>query len=98
MYIIQQAAPHFFINNHTFTPPKVPVLLQILSGAHTAQELMPEGSVIPLPINKSIEINFPNGNGAPGGPHPFHLHGVRTSSFPPRQCREAVADARLLPL
>ena len=23
----------FFVNNYTFTPPKVPVLLQILSGA-----------------------------------------------------------------
>ena len=72
----------FLINNATFLPPKVPVLLQILSGAHTAQDLMPGGSIIPLPINKSIEITFPAPTGAPGGPHPFHLHGVRPPTSP----------------
>ncbi|KAH9932000.1 laccase [Epithele typhae] len=65
----------FFLNDHTFSPPSVPVLLQILSGAQTAQQLMPEGSVIPLPANKTIEVSFPANNSAVGGPHPFHLHG-----------------------
>ncbi|KAJ3555956.1 hypothetical protein NM688_g2292 [Phlebia brevispora] len=65
---------HFLINNATFAPPTVPVLLQILSGAKTAQELLPPGSVYPLPKNSVIEIILPPGT-APGGPHPFHLHG-----------------------
>nr|AHG97584.1 laccase 1 [Grifola frondosa] len=66
---------NFFINNASFTPPTVPVLLllppgsvytQILSGAHTAQE---------LPGHSSIEITMPATSLAPGAPHPFHLHG-----------------------
>ncbi|KAI0800672.1 bilirubin oxidase [Fomes fomentarius] len=65
----------FFINNASFTPPTVPVLLQILSGAHLAQDLLPSGSVIPLPAHKSIEISFPATPKAVGFPHPFHLHG-----------------------
>ncbi|KAG6907930.1 hypothetical protein DXG01_006860 [Tephrocybe rancida] len=63
----------FLMNNVSFAPPSVPVLLQILSGAKTAQELMPSGSVYTLPRNKVIEITIPGGS--PGGPHPFHLHG-----------------------
>ncbi|KAF7790127.1 hypothetical protein EIP86_001079 [Pleurotus ostreatoroseus] len=64
----------FLINNASFTPPTMPVLLQILSGAKKAQELMPKGSVIGLPKNSVIELIIPPGN-AVGGPHPFHLHG-----------------------
>nr|QJT78376.1 laccase 1 [Trametes hirsuta] len=66
---------NFFINNATFTPPTVPVLLQILSGAQTAQDLLPAGSVYPLPAHSSIEITLPASAAAPGAPHPFHLHG-----------------------
>ncbi|TFK86579.1 multicopper oxidase [Polyporus arcularius HHB13444] len=66
---------NFFINNASFTPPTVPVLLQILSGAHQAQDLLPPGSVIPLPAHKTIEITLPATTHAPGAPHPFHLHG-----------------------
>jgi len=65
----------FSINDVPFNPPDVPVLLQILSGAHKAQDLLPPGSVYGLPLNKTIEINL-FGNNAAGGPHPFHLHGV----------------------
>ncbi|KAJ7913038.1 yellow laccase [Mycena leptocephala] len=61
------------LNGSTFTSPTVPVLLQILSGAQTAQDLLPSGSVYTLPPNKVIEISIPGG--APGAPHPFHLHG-----------------------
>jgi iron transport multicopper oxidase len=64
----------FTINNASFTPPSVPVLLQILSGARQASELLPNGSVFTLPPNKVIELSIPPGT-APGGPHPFHLHG-----------------------
>ncbi len=56
----------FSVNNATFKPPTVPVLLQILSGAQTAQDLMPKGSVYTLPPNKVIEITIPGGSlGAP---------------------------------
>ncbi|KAJ7919626.1 laccase [Mycena leptocephala] len=63
----------FEINNVSFVPPTTPVLLQILSGAHSAQELLPKGSVYELPPNKVIEVSIPGGS--PGAPHPFHLHG-----------------------
>ena len=56
----------FFINNLSYVPPTVPVLLQILSGAKTAQELLPSGSVFVLPPNKSVEVSIPGG--APGFP------------------------------
>ena len=65
----------FFINNHTFVPPTVPVLLQILSGAQSPQDLMPADSIYALPINSSIEISFPAAANAIAGPHPIHLHG-----------------------
>ncbi|KAI0714960.1 laccase [Earliella scabrosa] len=65
----------FFINGASFEPPSVPVLLQILSGASSAQDLLPSGSVYPLPGDADIEISFPATTGAPGAPHPFHLHG-----------------------
>lgn len=62
------------INGVKFQPPSVPVLLQIISGAQSAQDLLPSGSVYTLPANKVIEISLPGM--AVGGPHPFHLHGV----------------------
>ncbi|KAF8551543.1 laccase [Imleria badia] len=66
---------HFTFGNVTWQNPTVPVLLQILSGARQASELLPNGSVYTLPPNKVIEISFPNIDLAPGGPHPVHLHG-----------------------
>ncbi|RDB27655.1 Laccase-1 [Hypsizygus marmoreus] len=63
----------FAVNGATFVPPTVPVLLQIISGARTAQELLPDGSVYALPPNQVIEISIPGGS--TGSPHPFHLHG-----------------------
>ena len=35
----------FTMNGAPFIPPSLPVLLQVMSGARTAQELLPEGSV-----------------------------------------------------
>jgi len=64
----------FLINNATFSPPTFPVLLQILSGTQKATDLLPKGSVYTLPRNKVVEISIPT-MGAPGGPHPFHMHG-----------------------
>ncbi|KAK0457183.1 laccase [Desarmillaria tabescens] len=64
----------FSINSVPFQPPSVPVLLQIMSGAQKAQDLLPQGSVYGLPLNKTIEINMIGGM-AVGDPHPMHLHG-----------------------
>ncbi|KAG1872898.1 laccase [Suillus subalutaceus] len=63
----------FFINGFVYEPPTVPVLLQILSGAQHAIDLMPIGSIIVLEANKVVELTMvTNGIGAP---HPIHLHG-----------------------
>lgn len=56
----------FSVNGASFTTPTVPVLLQILSGAQYAQDLLPKGSVYTLPKNKVIEITMPAG--VVGGP------------------------------
>lgn len=61
------------INGVSFPTPTLPVLLQILSGNLTPQQLIP--GVISLPPNKVIEVTIP---GQDGPPHPFHLHGVST--------------------
>ncbi|KAF5362289.1 hypothetical protein D9756_002103 [Leucocoprinus leucothites] len=64
----------FTVNGATFTElTSLPVLLQIISGTVSAQDLLPAGSVYTLPRNKVIELTMPGG--APGSPHPFHLHG-----------------------
>ena len=62
------SAALFTFNDVTYIPPTVPVLLQILSGARDASQLMPNGSVYVLPSNKVIELSFPNPAAAPGGP------------------------------
>lgn len=74
VYVCSQSAPFFTVNGVTYKSPTVPVLLQILNGSFTAQDLMPQGSVYTLPRNKTIQINMPGG--VLGIPHPLHLHGV----------------------
>ncbi|KAI0732220.1 laccase [Fomitopsis betulina] len=66
-------APLFYVNGVTYKSPTVPVLLQILNGSYTAQDLLPQGSIYTLPRNKTIQINMPGG--VLGIPHPLHLHG-----------------------
>ncbi|OJT14186.1 Laccase [Trametes pubescens] len=66
---------NFFINGATFQPPTTPVLLQIMSGAQAASDLLPSGDVYALPSDSTIELSFPATAAAPGTPHPFHLHG-----------------------
>lgn len=56
------ATNQFTINGAVFVPPTTPVLLQILSGAKNATDLLPSGSVFPLPRNKVIEISMPGKN------------------------------------
>ncbi|KAI0043602.1 multicopper oxidase [Auriscalpium vulgare] len=70
---IDPTVTHFVINNATYAPPSVPALLQILSGASAAQDLLPKGSYFGLAPNKVVELSIPGG--AFGGPHPVHLHG-----------------------
>ena len=59
---------YFTFNDVPYVSPSVPVLLQILSGARHPSQLLPNGSVYELPLNKVIEINFPNPSAAPGAP------------------------------
>jgi hypothetical protein len=56
----------FLVNGVVFQPPTVPVLLQILSGAKKASDLLPSGSIYGLEPNKSVELTIPGG--ALGGP------------------------------
>ncbi|KAF9031294.1 laccase 1 [Panaeolus papilionaceus] len=62
----------FRVNGASFTPPSLPVLLQLINGV-PASNLLPAGSVYPLPPNQVIEISIPGGSA--GSPHPIHLHG-----------------------
>ncbi len=69
----------FYANGVSYVSPNTTILLQILTGAPGAMDLMPAGSIHYLPPNKSIEITMPALPLAdPGHPHPFHLHGVRS--------------------
>ena len=63
------------INGTEFSPPSTPVLLQILAGNTTAQDLLPIGSIIVLPPNAVVQITIPD-DGSLVKAHPFHLHGV----------------------
>ncbi|TEB36895.1 laccase 2 precursor [Coprinellus micaceus] len=63
----------FQVNGAPFIEPSVPVLLQILSGATAAQDMLPPGSVYELPLNSVVELTLPGGSTA--SPHPIHLHG-----------------------
>ena len=60
------AGTAFQVNGVSFEPPTVPVLLQILSGAKNASDLLPAGSIYGLEPNKSVELTIPGG--AVGGP------------------------------
>jgi len=64
--LVQTPKVAFNLNNVSFTTPNVPVLLQILSGKSSAQDLLPQGSVYTLPANKVIELTIPGF--AIGGP------------------------------
>ncbi|KZS91091.1 laccase [Sistotremastrum niveocremeum HHB9708] len=94
---------HWTINNASFTPPPLPVLLQILSGARQPFDFLPNGSVYSLPQNTAIRINIPDTHGIFDA-HPFHLHGhnfdiirsagqyVENYVNPPRRDVVAVSD------
>ncbi|KAG1753254.1 laccase [Suillus lakei] len=71
--VVTSTAGIYSINNVTYKPPTVPVLLQILSGAQHATDLLPKGSVYVLGANKVVELTMVTPN--IGGPHPIHIHG-----------------------
>ncbi|KAG1721401.1 laccase [Suillus lakei] len=73
MMLVTSAGGMFYVNGFAFKPPSVPALLQILSGAQDASDLLPEGSVYVLEPNKVVELTMINGEFY--GPHPIHLHG-----------------------
>lgn len=64
--VVNNTGGVFSINGAVYKPPTVPVLLQILSGAQNAVDLMPNGNVIVLEANKVVELTMlTNGFGAP---------------------------------
>ncbi|KAG1733203.1 laccase [Suillus paluster] len=73
MMVVGNTGGIYSINNVAYKPPTVPVLLQILSGAQDATELLPNGSVYVLEANKVVELTMLTSTF--GGPHPIHLHG-----------------------
>ncbi|KAG1733202.1 laccase [Suillus paluster] len=73
MMVIGNTGGIYSINNVAYRPPTVPVLLQILSGAQDATELLPNGSVYVLEANKVVELTVLTST--IGGPHPIHIHG-----------------------
>ena len=52
-------AEGFRLGDVAYASPPVPVLLQILSGARQASQMLPNGSIYVLPPNKVIEISIP---------------------------------------
>ncbi|KAG6848554.1 hypothetical protein H0H93_015962 [Arthromyces matolae] len=81
--------PIFLVNNVSYVPPTAPTLLQILSGAQAAQDLLPHGSYYALPRNKVIEVTIPGTAyelGGPVGAYTFqsmrNLIVFQTASFP----------------
>jgi FtsP/CotA-like multicopper oxidase with cupredoxin domain len=70
----------YYMNGVRYQPPTVPVLLQILSGAQQATDLMPNGSVYVLGPNKVVELTMTiAGAGGPVSSHSSsslcnHLH------------------------
>jgi len=56
--VISSDSNKYYVNGVSFQPPTVPVLLQILSGAQDATQLLPSGSVIVLDANKVVELTL----------------------------------------
>jgi iron transport multicopper oxidase len=54
------------VNNVSFEDPTVPILLQILSGAKKAQDLVPSDSIYGLNRGEVVELTIPAG--VAGGP------------------------------
>jgi iron transport multicopper oxidase len=84
----------FQVNGAPFIEPSVPVLLQILSGATAAQDMLPPGSVYELPLNSVVELTLPGGSTAsPVGPflrlgfeHLLKIAIVTAPDTPARSC------------
>jgi iron transport multicopper oxidase len=55
--------------------PAVPTLLQIMSGAQAAKDVLLKGQYISIPSNSVVQLSFPGSGPAPTTHHPIHLHG-----------------------
>lgn len=75
--LYQDANLKLLINGAAWESPTVPVLLQILSGASSAQDLMPSASIIELPRDTVIQLSMPAG--VAGGPVCFMSPRPKTS-------------------
>ncbi|KAK3822735.1 MAG: laccase [Benniella sp.] len=64
--------PIGLVNDVAWHPPKAPILLQVLSGASSSDDLLPKTLV--LPPSKGIEFVINNANSFS---EPFHLHGYQ---------------------
>ena len=69
----------YSINGYNYTPPSLPILLQIARGVSDPSKLFPPGSVYEITRDSvvQLELNVAASADIPGVPHPFHLHGVR---------------------
>jgi iron transport multicopper oxidase len=61
------------VNNASFEDPSVPILLQILSGAQSVEDLVPAGSIYGLTRGDVVELTIPAGAvvGGPVSPWPI---------------------------
>ncbi|KAL1743791.1 multicopper oxidase/laccase [Schizophyllum fasciatum] len=70
---------YFLVNGRPFKGPTTgmpPYLLQILSGAQKAQDLLPQESIVDIKRGSVVEVTIlPDMSGMAGAPHPMHLHG-----------------------
>ena len=77
----------YYMNGVRYRPPTVPVLLQIMSGAQQATDLMPNGSVYVLEPNKVVELTmYTTGVGGPVSSHSSLSHAIThtcSASRPP---------------
>jgi len=78
--VVKNTGGIYSVNGVVYKPPTVPVLLQILSGAQQATDLLPTGSVYVLDANKVVELTIPAVN--IGGPVSFpRVHHVTHISW-----------------
>jgi len=59
------------VNGTSFQNPSVPILLQILSGTKSVQDLVPAGSIYGLNRGEVVEVTIPGVGGVPVSPCPI---------------------------
>lgn len=64
------------MNGANYSPPPLPILLQIASGVTNPSSILPKGSVYGVKRGDIVELRIFATNISTIEPHPFHLHGV----------------------